>query len=94
MVSHRLRVAAILLLSTLPAGAAAQADEAPEERGWIGIQIEGGSLPDGSLRVMIVRVEPGSPARRRRYAAWATASVRERRFSLWCFAKTGNTACA
>ena len=63
MVSHRLRVAAILLLSTLPAGAAAQADEAPEERGWIGIQVEGGSLPDGSLRVMIVRVEPGSPAR-------------------------------
>ena len=63
MVSHRLRVAAILLLSTLPAGAAAQADEASEERGWIGIQVEGGSLPDGSLRVMIVRVEPGSPAR-------------------------------
>ena len=63
MVSHRLRLAALLLLSALPAGAAAQADEAPEERGWIGIQVEGASLPDGSLRVMIVRVEPGSPAR-------------------------------
>ena len=55
--------AALLMLSLLPAaGLGAQTDAVPEERGWIGIQVEGRALPDGSARVMIVRVESGSPA--------------------------------
>ena len=54
---------ALLALALFPAGAAAQADGSPEEGGWIGIQVEGRSLPDGATRVMIVGVEHGSPAR-------------------------------
>lgn len=52
------------MLSLLPAPAGAQAGAAPEEGGWIGIQVEGRALPDGSARVMIVRVDSGSPADR------------------------------
>ena len=54
---------AFLTLALFPAGAAAQANGSPEEGGWIGIQVEGRALPDGSTRVMIVRVDRGSPAR-------------------------------
>ena len=62
MVRFRLPAAAVLLLSVLPAEAEAQTGAPTEERGWIGIQVEGRALPDGSARVMIVRVESGSPA--------------------------------
>ena len=62
----RVRVggAALLLLSLLPAAATAQTDVSGEGRGWIGIQVEGRALPDGSARVMIVRVDNGGPAER------------------------------
>lgn len=56
--------AALLLLSLFPAGAAAQTEVAREAGGWIGIEVEGRALPDGSTRVMIVRVDRGSPADR------------------------------
>ena len=53
------------MLSLLPpAGVGAQAGAVPQEGGWIGIQVEGRALPDGSTRVMIVRVDRGSPADR------------------------------
>ncbi len=56
--------AALLILSLSPAEAAAQTDVSPAGDGWIGIQVEGRALPDGSTRVMIVRVDSGSPADR------------------------------
>ena len=56
--------AALLLLSLLPAGVAGQAGAAGEAAGWIGIQVEGRALADGSARVMVVRVDGGSPAQR------------------------------
>lgn len=52
------------MLSLCAPGAEAQAGVPPEEDGWIGIQVEGRALPDGSNRVMIVRVDRGSPADR------------------------------
>ena len=62
----RIRVggAALLLLSLFPAGATAQNDAPPGGRGWIGIQVEGRALPGGAARVMVVRVDRGSPAER------------------------------
>ncbi len=62
----RLRFAPVapLMLALLPLGMEAQVDVPPEEVGWIGIQVEGRALPDGSTRVMIVRVDRGSPAQR------------------------------
>lgn len=65
MLRFRASGAALLMLSLLPpAGLGAQAGAVPQERGWIGIQVEGRALPDGSARVMIVRVDRGSPADR------------------------------
>lgn len=52
------------MLSLFAAGAAAQTGVSRAEGGWMGIQVEGRALPDGSTRVMIVRVESGSPADR------------------------------
>ncbi|MCY3704350.1 MAG: PDZ domain-containing protein [Gammaproteobacteria bacterium] len=54
--------ALLLILSLLAAGAEAQIRVQAAEGGWIGIQVEGRALPDGSTRVMIVRVDRGSPA--------------------------------
>ena len=56
--------ALLLLLSLLAAGAEAQTRVQAAEGGWIGIQVEGRARPDGSTRVMIVRVDRGSPADR------------------------------
>lgn len=65
MLRFRASGAALLILSLLPpAGLGAQAGVVPQEGGWIGIQAEGRALPDGSARVMIVRVDRGSPADR------------------------------
>lgn len=50
------------MLPLLAAGAEAQTRVQAAEGGWIGIQVEGRALPDGSTRVMIVRVDRGSPA--------------------------------
>ena len=50
------------LFPLFPAGAEAQTGVPTEGDGWIGIQVEGRALPDGSTRVMIVRVDRGSPA--------------------------------
>lgn len=50
------------MLSLFAAGAEAQTRVQAAEGGWIGIQVEGRALPDGSTRVMIVRVDRGSPA--------------------------------
>ena len=52
------------MLSLFAAGAEAQTRVQAAEGGWIGIQVEGRALPDGSTRVMIVRVDGGSPADR------------------------------
>lgn len=52
------------MLSLFAAGAEAQTRVQAAEGGWIGIQVEGRALPDGSTRVMIVRVDRGSPADR------------------------------
>ena len=49
---------------SLAGGAEAQTLVQAAESGWIGIQVEGRALPDGSTRVMIVRVDRGSPADR------------------------------
>ncbi len=54
--------ASLLVLSLFAAGAEAQTRVQAAEGGWIGIQVEGRALPDGSTRVMIVRVDRGSPA--------------------------------
>ena len=54
--------ALLLVLSLFAAGAEAQTRVQAAEGGWIGIQVEGRALPDGSTRVMIVRVDRGSPA--------------------------------
>lgn len=54
--------ALLLVLSLFAAGAEAQTRVRAAEGGWIGIQVEGRALPDGSTRVMIVRVDRGSPA--------------------------------
>lgn len=64
MFRSRVPGAALLVLSLLPAGAAGQAGVAPDAGGWIGIQVEGRAMTDGSVRVMIVRVDNGSPAQR------------------------------
>ena len=56
--------ALLLMLPLLAAGAEAQTRAQAAEDGWIGIQVEGRALPDGSTRVMIVRVDRGSPADR------------------------------
>ena len=56
--------ALLLLLSLFAAGAEAQTRVQAAEDGWIGIQVEGRALRDGSTRVMIVRVDRGSPADR------------------------------
>lgn len=56
--------ALILVLSLFAAGAEAQTRVQAAEGGWIGIQVEGRALPDGSVRVMIVHVDSGSPADR------------------------------
>ena len=56
--------ATLLVLCLSPATAEAQTGVQPEEGGWIGIQVEGRALSDGSTRVMIVRVDRGSPADR------------------------------
>ena len=50
------------MVSLFAAGAEAQTRVQASEGGWIGIQVEGRALPDGSTRVMIVRVDRGSPA--------------------------------
>lgn len=52
------------MLPLFAAGAEAQTLVHAAEGGWIGIQVEGRALTDGSVRVMIVRVENGSPAQR------------------------------
>lgn len=54
----------LLVLSLFAAGAEAQTRVLAAEGGWIGIQVEGRALRDGSVRVMIVRVDRGSPADR------------------------------
>ena len=64
MLRFRAFGAALLVLCLSPATAEAQTDVRREEAGWIGIQVEGRALPDGSTRVMIVRVDRGSPADR------------------------------
>lgn len=64
MVRRHVRGAVLLLLSLLPAGVAAQTEGVRETRGWIGIQVEGHLLSDGSSRVMIVGVDRDSPAGR------------------------------
>lgn len=56
--------ALLLVLSLFAAGAEAQTGAQAAEGGWIGIQVEGRALPEGSTRVMIVRVDSGSPADR------------------------------
>ena len=62
MARSRVRGAALLVLSLVAAGTAAEASGAQQPRGWIGVEVQGAAFPDGSARVMIVRVDRDSPA--------------------------------
>lgn len=64
MVRSRIRGVPLLLLSLAAAGTAVEAGAAQEPRGWIGVEVQGAAVADGSARVMIVRVDRDSPAER------------------------------